>query len=77
MRKAGDEVFMILDAIDAVRGQLKNAAERGENFIVLGEILLRLTTLYSLVNTDQIRALVERRDLTKRPFQSSTRKKAA
>lgn len=77
MRKAGDEVFMILDAIDAVRGQLKSAAERGENFIVLGEILLRLTTLYSLVNTNQIRSLVERRDLTKRPFQSSTRKKAA
>lgn len=53
MRRLEDQVY-VLEAIAQVREELKRAAERGENGIVTGEILMRLSSLYTLLNTDRL-----------------------
>lgn len=72
-----NQVYLILEAIDAVRGQLKKAAESGEGPIVLWEITTRLITLYSLLDTNAVRAMIERRELETRPFQNVRKLKRA
>jgi len=53
-KRLGDQV-LILEAVSKVRQEFKDAVGRGESFIVTGEIMVRLCTLYSLLNVDQLK----------------------
>lgn len=59
MRKRLSDQVLILQAVGQVRAELKQAYARGENFIVIGEVMLRLATLYSLLNVEQLTQAVE------------------
>lgn len=60
-RRLNDQV-LILEAISNVRKELKARADRGESWIEIGKVMVRLTTLYSLLNVDQIKVAVEAAD---------------
>lgn len=58
-RRIGDQV-LVLDAIRSVRSELNRAKD--ESSIVTGEILVRLVTLYSLLNVEQLKDIAEQAD---------------
>ena len=53
MRRLEDQMY-VLEAIAHVRQELKRASEAGANDIEIGEIMMRLTSLYVLLNTDRL-----------------------
>lgn len=62
MRRRLSDQALILEAIGNVRKEFRAKSERGESFIVTGEVMVRLGTLYSLLNVEQLKALVEKND---------------
>ena len=57
MRRLNDQ-FLILDAISNVRRELRHDMPMKDAF----EVMMRLTTLYSLLNVEQIKTVVEQVD---------------
>jgi len=57
MRRLNDQV-LILDAISNVRKELKQDMPQKDAF----EVMMRLTTLYSILNVDQLKVVAEQAD---------------
>lgn len=58
-RRLADQV-LILEAIESVRQELKDKMH--ESWIVHGEILVRLVTLYSLLDPTRLKQIVKETD---------------
>lgn len=56
-KRLGDQI-LILDAISNVRKELKRDMPQKDAF----EVMMRLTTLYSILNVDQLKVVVEQAD---------------
>lgn len=57
-KRLGDQI-LILDAISNVRKELKRDMPQKDAF----EVMMRLTTLYSILNVDQLKDVAEEADV--------------
>lgn len=60
-RRLNDQV-LILEAVSSVRKEFRASVERGDSFLDTGPILIRLVTLYSLLDVEQIKEAVDAMD---------------
>lgn len=71
MKRLRDQV-LILEAIGQVKRELED--KKAESWIVTGEVMVRLATLYSLLDVTRLKAIVETID--KRTESNNERKVA-